>query len=123
MTNIQKQLDTGINNLINHCVKDYERWSTSNGTKELSNYSSRSNRKKSWYARQKRGQKYIKVMKDYGNGQRSVWGFIVASENDKKFQVGDILMAAGWRGQARNKARGNVLSGDFGSSWTGHNYL
>ena len=38
MTNIQKQLDTGINSLVNHCVKDYERWSTSNGTKELSNF-------------------------------------------------------------------------------------
>ena len=36
-------------------------------------------------------------MKDLGNGQRSVWGFIVASENDKKFKVGDILMAAGWK--------------------------
>ena len=44
------------------------------------------------------------------NGQQSVWDFIVASENDKKFQVGDILMAAGWRGPARNKARGNVFS-------------
>ena len=47
------------------------------------------------------------------NGQQSVWGFIVASENDKKFQVGDILMAAGWKSPARNKARGNVLSGNF----------
>ena len=63
----------------------------------------------------KKGSKYIKVMKDYGNGQRSVWGFIVASENDKKFQVGDILML---ERSARNKARGNVISGDFGSSWT-----
>ena len=122
MTNIRKQLDTGINNLINHCVKDYERWSTSNGTKELSNYSSREI-ERNLGMHVKKGSKYIKVMKDYGNGQRSVWGFIVASENDKKFQVGDILMAAGWRGPARNKARGNVLSGNFGSSWAGPNYL
>ena len=102
MTNIQKQLDTGINNLINHCVKDYERWSTSNGTKELSNYSSREI-ERNLGMHVKKGSKYIKVMKDYGNGQRSVWGFIVASENDKKFQVGDILMAAGWRGQQEIK--------------------
>ena len=68
--------------------------------------------------------KYIKILTELSNGsQQSVWGFIVASENDKKFQVGDILMAAGWRGPARNKARGNVLSGNFGSSWTGPNYL
>ena len=63
MTNIQKQLDTGINNLINHCVKDYERWSTSNGTKELSNYSSREI-ERNLGMHVKKGSKYIKVMKD-----------------------------------------------------------
>ena len=122
MTNIQKQLDIGVNKLIDHCIEDYRNWSTSNGTKEISNFSSRQiERGLGMYA--KKGSKYIKVMKDMGNGQLSVWGFIVASENDKKFQVGDILMAAGWRGPARNKARGNVLTGNFGSSWTGPNYL
>ena len=122
MNNLDKQLDTGVNNLIKHCIKDYERWSSANGTIEISNFSSRQiERGLGMHA--KKGSKYIKVMKDMGNGQLSVWGFIVASENDKKFQVGDILMAAGWRGPARNKARGNVLTGNFGSSWTGPNYL
>jgi len=122
MTNIQKQLDIGVNKLIDHCIEDYRNWSTSNGTKEISNFSSRQiERGLGMHA--KKGSKYIKVMKDMGNGQISVWGFIVASENDKKFQVGDILMAAGWRGPARNKARGNVLTGNFGSRWTGPNYL
>ena len=122
MTNIDKQLDVGINNLINHCIEDYRNWSTSNGTKEISDYSAKEIERGLGF-KVKNGSKYIKVMKDLGNGQISVWGFIVASENDKKFQVGDILMAAGWRGPARNKARGNVLSGNFGSSWTGPNYL
>ena len=122
MTNIQKQLDIGVNKLIDHCIEDYRNWSTSNGTKEISNFSSRQiERGLGMHA--KKGSKYIKVMKDMGNGQLSVWGFIVASENDKKFQVGDILMAAGWKGPARNKARGNVLTGNFGSRWTGPNYL
>ena len=62
MTNIQKQLDTGINNLINHCVKDYERWSTSNGTKELSNFHSRQI-ERGLGMHVKNGSKYIKVMK------------------------------------------------------------
>ena len=122
MTNIDKQLDVGINNLINHCIEDYRNWSTSNGTKEISDYSANQIERGLGF-KVKKGQKYIKIINDMSNGQQSVWGFIVASENDKKFQVGDILMAAGWRGPARNKARGNVLSGNFGSSWTGPNYL
>ena len=122
MTNIDKQLDVGINNLINHCIEDYRNWSTSNGTKEISDYSAKEIERGLGF-KVKKGQKYIKIINDMSNGQQSVWGFIVASENDKKFQVGDILMAAGWRGPARNKARGNVLSGNFGSSWTGPNYL
>ena len=122
MTNIDKQLETGINNLIKHCVDDYERWSTRNGTREISDYSANQIERGLGF-KVKKGQKYIKIINDMSNGQQSVWGFIVASENDKKFQVGDILMAAGWRGPARNKARGNVLSGNFGCSWTGPNYL
>ncbi len=123
MTNIQKQLDTGVNNLINHCIKDYERWSTRNGTRKISDYSARELERGLGF-KVKKGSKYIKLITELSNGsQQSVWGFIVASENDKKFQVGDILMAAGWRGPARNRARGNVLSGNFGSSWTGPNYL
>ena len=123
MTNIDKQLDVGINNLINHSIEDYRNWSTSNGTKEISDYSAKEIERGLGF-KVKKGQKYIKILTELSNGsQQSVWGFIVASENDKKFQVGDILMAAGWRGPARNKARGNVLSGNFGSSWTGPNYL
>ena len=122
MTNIDKQLDVGINNLINHCIEDYRNWSTSNGTKEISDYSAKEIERGLGF-KVKKGQKYIKILTELSNGSQPVWGFIVASENDKKFQVGDILMAAGWRGPARNKARGNVLSGNFGSSWTGPNYL
>ena len=123
MTNIQKQLDIGVNNLIKHCIDDYEKWSTANGTKEISNYGAKEIERGLGFSVRK-GSKYIKIVKELSNGmQESVWGFIVASENDKKFQVGDILMAAGWRGPARNKARGNVLTGNFGSRWTGPNYL
>jgi hypothetical protein len=68
------------------------------------------------------GRKYYKVIKtDHG---RSVWGFVVKGDNDKLFKKGDILKAAGWKAPARNKARGNVLEGDFSMvRWTGPAYL
>ena len=64
------------------------------------------------------GQKYIKIIKD-----RSVWGFVVNVDNDKKFRKGDILKAAGYNTPARNKARGNILDGDYSVCWTGPHYL
>ena len=66
----------------------------------------------------KKGKKYIKIA-----SKISVWGFVVNVDNDKKFKKGDVLMAAGWAGPARNKARGNVLEGGFGIEWTGPRYL
>ena len=65
------------------------------------------------------GRKYIKVIQN-----RSVWGFIVATDGDAKFKKGDILMAAGCNGPARNKARGNVFDlENTRIQWTGANYL
>ena len=118
-----KKLDLAITDLIKYIVEDYKNWSTQNGTKELSSYCT-SEIARGLGLKAVKGSKYIKIIKALSNGmQESVWGFIVASEKDKKFQVGDILMAAGWRGPARNKARGNVLTGNYGSRWTGPNYL
>ena len=66
------------------------------------------------------GNKYIKVTE---RGER-VWGFVVNTETDKKFQFGDILMAAGWKAPARNHARGNVINEEFGAvNWTGPGYM
>ena len=68
------------------------------------------------------GRKYLKIIKKLGN-QELVWGFIV-KEDDKKFKAGDILKAASWAAPARNKARGNILDGDFSwVRWTGPEYL
>jgi hypothetical protein len=65
------------------------------------------------------GRKYIKVIQN-----RSVWGFIVATDGDAKFSKGDILMAAGCNGPARNKARGNIFDlENTRVQWTGANYL
>ena len=55
------------------------------------------------------GKKYIKIFSVEGNQSRSVWGFINVA-NDK-FKVGDVLMSAGWKTPALNKARGNLYEG------------
>jgi hypothetical protein len=68
------------------------------------------------------GRKYIKVTSKQGS-QTMVWGFI-QKVDDKMFRAGDILKAAGWAAPARNKARGNILDGDFSwVRWTGPEYL
>ena len=67
------------------------------------------------------GTKYIKVFTE-GLDSR-VWGFIVNTDNDKKFKKGDILKAASWAAPARNKARGNILGGGYTIRWTGPLYL
>ena len=69
------------------------------------------------------GNKYIKIVTGKHGGQRSVWGFIVNTDKDKKFKKGDLLKAAGWAAPARNAARGNILEGGYPLNWTGPLYL
>ena len=66
------------------------------------------------------GQKYIRVVTSNGH-QRSVHSFIVNTYEDKKFQFGDILKAAGWATPARNFRRGNVFETQSYQNvrWTG----
>ena len=64
------------------------------------------------------GTKYIKI-----SAGGSVWGFVVNTDNDKKFRKGDILKAAGYAAPARNAARGNILDGGYAINWTGACYL
>jgi len=67
----------------------------------------------------KTGSKYIKVFTEGG----AVWGFVVNTDNDKKFKKGDILKAAGYNAPARNAARGNIIDGGYTIRWTGPLYL
>ena len=65
------------------------------------------------------GTKYIKI-----SAGGSVWGFVVNTDNDKKFRKGDILKAAGYAAPARNAATGgNILDGGYTINWTGPLYL
>ena len=68
----------------------------------------------------KKGSKYVKILSDYGD---MAWGFVVNTDDDKKFKRGDILKCAGWAAPARNHARGNILEGGYPIKWTGPVYL
>jgi hypothetical protein len=65
-----------------------------------------------------KGSKYIRFRQGYGT-----WGFVVNTDNDKKFKKGDLLKPAGYDKPARNAARGNILDGGFQINWTGPLYL
>ena len=66
------------------------------------------------------GTKYVKILSSNGG---SACGVVVNTDTDKKFKKGDILKCAGWSAPARNKARGNVLEGNYPIKWTGPLYL
>ena len=108
-----------IQNLLADIKTDYINWSTSNGTKEISSYTQGVLDAFDDNVEVKHGKKYIKILGGVSSG---VWGFIVATDDHKKFKKGDILKAAGYNAPAMNKARGNVFDG-YTIQWTGPNYL
>ena len=118
MTKIMKQFDNiedGIQNMIAAATHDYQGW-----MKPETEVRVNMNKKfvEGWVI--KYGVKYIKILQKDGGG---VWGFVVNTDNDKKFKKGDLLKAAGFNAPARNAARGNVLEGGFTIRWTGPEYL
>jgi hypothetical protein len=61
-----------------------------------------------------RGARYIRIVSNSGS-QRSAFGFV-----DKI--TGDVLKSAGWKGPAKNFARGNIRDERYGVGrirWTG----
>ena len=116
-TNMQQQLD----NLIQNIKDDYYRWTSRNGTKELSEVNKSMIAEFNSKITLKEGQKYIKVISG-----SSVWGFIAKDDfnkGSKCFNKGDILKAAGWQAPALNAARGNIFDDDYTIQWTGSLYL
>jgi len=110
---MQKELET----LVEAIKTDYIHFATRGGKKPLEGYFADQVAKFDDLITIKEGKKYTKIIKD-----GSVWGFIVATDNDKKFKKGDILKAAGWNAPARNAARGNIFE-DYTIQWTGPLYL
>ena len=116
MTKIMKQFDNiedGIQNMIAAATHDYKGW-----MKPDTEVRAKMNKEfeEGWVI--KRGPKYTKIL-----NKNSCWGFVVNTDNDKKFKKGDLLKAAGYNAPARNAARGNVLEGGFTIRWTGPLYL
>ena len=111
------QMEMALTNLKAEMVSNYESWQNLSGKPRTEIQASMLDEYINTI-RFEEGRKYIKVIT-----RSSVWGFIVKGK-DAKFQAGDILMAAGWSAPARNKARGNVLTGDLTKvRWTGPEYL
>ena len=110
---MQKEIQT----LIQAIKTDYIHFATRGGSKPLEGYFADQVAKFDDLVQVKEGTKYTKIIRE-----NSVWGFIVATDNDKKFKKGDILKAAGWNSPARNAARGNIFE-DYTINWTGPLYL
>lgn len=59
-----------------------------------------------------RGRRYIRIVSSHG-GQRSAFGFVDT-------QTGNVLKSDGWKGPAKNFARGNIADDNQGTgrlSW------
>ena len=108
-----KHLDKGVVNMTAAMVEDYKRFMPPD-----TDVRKKMNKKFSESFVEKTGSKYIKVISN-----NSVTAFIVKGDKDKKFKKGDILYPAGWAAPARNKARGNILDGNYPINWTGPLYL
>ena len=116
-----KTLDEGIKNLIEGSKLDYAKW-TEKGRAEGSSYYDETLTNFEKNCSVQPGQNYIKVIRE-----NSVHAFVIKKLSPKTeargFKVGDILKPAGWKAPALNKARGNVLEGNFYINWTGPLYL
>jgi hypothetical protein len=71
------------------------------------------------------GKNVVRII--HGGSQRSSYCFIVLRDFEKggkQWKAGDILMCAGWKAPAFNRARGNVMDNNYGNAtWAGPGYL
>lgn len=115
----EKMMNEAIQTLIENIKNDYREWTFRCAKGDLSEINKKMIAEFEEKVCYKEGNKYIRIFQD-----NSVWGFIVNVDNDKKFNYGDILMAAGYNSPARNKARGNIFEQErLRVQWTGANYL
>lgn len=113
-------MNEAITTLIENIKNDYYNWTYNFAKGELSEINKEMIERFNDGLCYKEGNKYIKIMKENGG---CVWGFVVNTDDDKKFKKGDILKAAGYNAPARNAPRGNILDGGYTIRWTGPLYL
>ena len=115
-------MNNEMTTLIENIKADYLNWTTrcaaAKGLDDLTEINKKMIAEFNEKITYKVGTKYIKI-----SAGGSVWGFVVNTDNDKKFRKGDILKAAGYNAPARNAARGNILDGGYTINWTGPLYL
>jgi hypothetical protein len=103
----------GLNEYLDFIRQDYAKWSAQSPTETRIRMTEEFQQSVGFEV----GSKYIKVIT--GLGQRTVHSFICLKDNGK-FKKGDILKAAGWSAPAKNFARGNVITKQYGqTTWTG----
>ena len=105
-----KDFEKGIENLRRAILQNYVEWCSFvrvevDENRILNFYNSL------WISH---GRKYTAVWR-----KNTIWGFVVNSENDSKFQLGDILKPAGCRSPVRNFERGNIFESDLNVDWAG----
>ena len=112
---MNNEMKEGMEMMLDHMRADYCGWSRS-GMRDISEeILSESEKRYCDGLHYTVGQKYIKVSND-----GTTEAFVVNTENDKKFRLGDILKPAGWAAPAKNFARGNILDRNFDRlRWTG----
>lgn len=110
--------DTTVDTLVEDIKQDYLDYTTRLAKGQLSDINKEMIAEFNKGISYNKGSKYLKIVTGH-----SVWGFVVATDTDKKFRKGDILKAAGYNAPARNKARGNILDGGYTIRWTGPLYL
>ena len=117
MSDVRESVEAGVEAMLEHMRDDYCGWSN-RGT---DNTPIRKKMEEE-YADKLRytvGSKYIKVINS-AHDSDCVEAFVVNTEKDKKFALGDILKPAGWNAPARNFRRGNVIDRTFERvRWTG----
>ena len=109
MKTLDSQMVEAMDGLLQAIVVDYKEWTDRAGIKSPTLQVIKPD--------YEIGSKYIKVHTTAGS-QTTAWGFVVNTDNDKKFKKGDLLMSASWRAPARNFARGNILE-NYKIRWTG----
>jgi len=118
MSNVRESVEAGVEAMLEHMRDDYCVWSRL-GEKDEYGTRAKMNTDYADNLRYTVGSKYIKVINSAHNSN-CVEAFVVNTENDKKFALGDILKPAGWAAPARNFRRGNVLDKTFERvRWTG----
>ena len=109
---IERSVEDGISLVHSLMVEDYGRWSNISEDKTVDECKDSDVIRENMYHEYSsgvgsvKGSKYIRIT----TGNRgAAWGFVVNTDNDKKFKKGDLLKAASWKAPARNFARGNVI--------------